>query len=223
MVNDELFTDRVLHACARAAGKVARTNKSYVEQADVLSEMYVWILKHKRQVAEWLEDGQHGMNKLGVALYRAGHKFAALERARRTGCQLSDFYWYTEAVLTELLPDVWDYQDWFKAPTQEHVRGRQQPSEGGNRQAMMIDVAWAVSTLEADDQTLLRDRFQDAGSSTEVIAAKLGITEDGARKKIDRLIAKLIERLGGEPPFFQAGRRAKSNSQAVSETKSQEL
>lgn len=219
---NELFDERVMRACRRAAMRVARTNKRYVEISDVQSEMYVWVARHPAAVAEWLEQGQHGMNKMNVALYRTGHRYASKERARMTGCQLSDFYWYTPAVLEEILPDVWNYRDWSPTTGLEHNRGRTDPAEGGNRQAMMIDVAWALTTLTAEDQALLRERFADGGTHIDAIAAKMDMTADGARKKIDRVLDKMVERLGGEPPFWGGGRRAKSNAQAQSETRNQD-
>lgn len=201
VTDDELFNERVMRAVSRSAHKVVVVNRRYVEQADVMSELYVWLLRNRPKVMHWLEQGQHGLNKLNVALYRAGHKWACNERAKRTGCQLSDFYWYTPAVVTELLPDVWDYQDWGKGPVLEHTRGRTAPSEGGNRRAMMIDVAWAVSTLGEDEQALLRDCYAHGGSPRDIVAAKLEITNDALRKRLDRLVMKMIERLGGEPPW----------------------
>lgn len=216
------FDDRIMRACRRAAQKVARTNKNYVETADVQSELYVWVMKHRQAVADWLEQGQYGMNKLNVALFRAGHRYASKERARLTGSQLGDFYWYTPGVLEELLPDVWNINDWTLTASGDATRTRRDPAEGGNRLAMLIDVAWAVSTLSKDDQAVLRDLYKDGGCYLDVIAAKLQITEDGARKHVHRILDRLVERLGGEPPFYGGGRRAKSNAQARSDTNSQE-
>lgn len=216
-----VFDEQVLRACRRAAQRVSRINKRYVEIGDVQSELYVWVAKHSQAVTDWLEQGSYGMNKLNVALFRAGHRYASKERARLTGCQLSDFYWYTPGAIEELLPEVWQVSNWVLAASGEQGRSHRDPAEGGNRLAMLIDVAWAVSTLAADEQQILRDRYE-AGLYFDAIAAQLGLTDEGARKRVERLLDKLVERLGGEPPFWGGGRRAKSNAQARSETNSQD-
>lgn len=218
-MQDELFDEGVMRACARAAKKVAVVNKRYVDYSDVLQEMYVWVAKNAKHVNEWRDQEQHGMNKLGVALFRHGHAYVARERARRTGGSTSDFFYYTPAVIEELLPDVWTYSQWEASSQVEPdmPRGKSAPSEGGNRRAMMIDVAYAVGTLPADDQRLLRDRFYDHPAMPAAhMAAMWHLTEDGLRKKIDRVLAKLVDRLGGEPPMWRNSRRAVSNATAQS-------
>ena len=45
--------------------------------------------------------------------------------------------------------------------------------------------------IEGDNKLVLRD----------VIAARLEITTDALRKRVDRLVMKMVERLGGEPPW----------------------
>lgn len=216
---DDLFDEKTMRACAKAAKRVVVVNKRYVEYGDVLQEMYIWVAKHERNIIEWREQGQHGMNKLGVALFRHGHGYVAKERARKTGAHTSDFFYYTPAMIEELLPDVWSYSNWQGSNQVEAdmPRGKSKPSEGGNRQAMMIDVAYAVGTLPADDQRLLRDRFYDHPAMPAAhLASMWQLTEDGLRKKIDRLLAKLVDRLGGEPPMWRNSRRAVSNATAQS-------
>ena len=213
-----------MRACARAAKRVTVVNRRYVEHADVLSELYVWVAKHEKYVLEWREQGQHGDNKLNVALYRAGHEYASRERARRTGAKMGDFFWYTPAVVEDLLPDVWEYSSWQGSNQVETdmPRGKSRPGEGGNRQAMMIDLAYAITTLSPDEQRILRDRFYVyPHRSTEELAHMWELTADGFRKRVDRAIGRIVERLGGEPPFWQGGRRAKSNAAAQSETRRQ--
>jgi DNA-directed RNA polymerase specialized sigma24 family protein len=219
-VDVDIFDDRVMRACRRAALKVARVNKRYVEVADVQSEMYVWVAKHSLAVADWLEQGNYGLSKLNVALYRAGHRYCSKERARLTGSQLSDFYWYTPGVIEELLPEVWQVSNWVLAASGDQGRSHKDPAEGGNRLAMLIDVAWAVSTLDEGDKRVLRERYEQ-GMYLDAIAERLEMTEEGARKRVERILEKLIERLGGEPPFWGGGRRVKSNAQAQSETRTQ--
>ena len=67
---------------------------------------------------------------------------------------------------------------------------------------MLVDVAFAVSSLPKEDQDLLRDRYCDGGAYLDAIASKLEETPDAVRKRIDRILNKLVEKLGGDPPFW---------------------
>lgn len=215
-VND-VFTPKVLRIASNAANKVVKQNKYLVEYDDVVSECWGWIAGNKDRVAEWIDSGgRHGQNKLSLTLYRVGRKYAIKERAAKIGVSVSDYYWYTPAIIEEVLPDIFDYEDWVLAGHQsdEKVKGKSQPSEGGNRTAMMIDVATAYNTLSEDDQALLRDRYAAGGVDIDVLAARMEITNDGVRKRINRVLDKMVERLGGEPPFWQTGRQSKTNAHA---------
>lgn len=224
-MDPDLFDDKTMRACARAAKRVTVVNRRYVDYGDVLSELYVWVAKSAKYVLEWRDQGQHGVNKLNVALYRAGHAYASRERARKTGASVGDFFWYTPAVVEDLLPDVWAYSTWDESNQIEAdmPRGKSKPGEGGNRRAMMIDLAYAITTLSVDDQRVLRDRYLTyPDMPTDTLAEHYNLTADGFRKKVDRIIGKLIDRLGGEPPFWPNSRRAQSNAAAQVKTRRQE-
>ena len=219
---EDVFSEKVLRACKRNATKVSSVNRGYVSSADIMGEMFLWIAANSEKVASWMEDGHRGMDKLNTALFRCGHRYVNKERAEAIGGQLSDMYWYTVPVIEELLDDVWRYIDWLPTPTVERERGQSSPAEGNNRIAMMIDVANAVKQLNKPDQDLLRDRYGDGGAYIDAIAAKLDMTPDGVRKRIDRVLKKLVEKLGGEPPFWNGRRKVRSNVVAINETKDQE-
>jgi len=201
-VVDDVFSDRVMRACRRNANRVSKVNRSYVDSDDVMGEMFLWVASHDKKVQHWMDDGRKGMAKLNTALFRAGHRYVNKQRAEAIGGQLSDMYWYSVPVLEELLEDVWTYTDWLPTPSLENSRGQSSPAEGNNRTAMLTDVSFAVSSLPKDDQDLLRDRYCDGGAYIDAIASKLEESPDAVRKRIDRLLNKLIEKLGGEPPFW---------------------
>lgn len=219
-MDPDLFDERVLRAASRAARRVVAVNRRYVEYADVLGEMHVWLVKHARNVAEWKDQGGHGLNKLGIALYRAGHSYATRERVRRTGCEPGDFYFYTPAVLEELLPDVWEYGAWDGGTSESEMdmpRGKSKPSERGDRRAMMIDLAYSLGTLELEEQQFLRARYTEPTLTWEQLGKRFEMTGAAARKRNERLLEKMVDRLGGEPPLWRQGRRVKSNASAQSE------
>ena len=219
---DDPFEEKVLRACRRNANRVAKVNRNYTTSDDVMGELFLWVASNKNKVSTWMDEGHKGMAKLNTALFRTGHRYVNKERAEAIGGQLSDMYWYTVPVIEELLDDVWRYIDWLPSPTIERERGQSSPSEGNNRTAMMIDVATALAQLPKDDQELLRDRYADGGAYIDALAAKLDMTPDGVRKRIDRILKKLVDKLGGEPPFWGGGRKAKSNQAALNETRDQE-
>ena len=210
---DEVLTDKVMRACTRNAKKVAKTNRDYVSEHDIMGEMFVWVLENHKLVSEWMDEGHKGMGKLNTTLFRTGHRYVNVQRAEANGGNLSDLYWYTIPVVEDLLEDVWDYIDWLPTRSLEHERGSSSPSEGNNRTAMLADVAFAVSGLSKEDQELLRDRYANGGAYIDAIAAKLELTNDGVRKRIDRVLKKLIDKLGGEPPYWNGGRRRKPKHQ----------
>lgn len=216
------FSPKVLRIASNAAAKVVKQNKNLVEYDDVVSECWQWVAENFDRVNDWIDNGgRHGQNKLSLTLYRIGRKYAIKERAARSGLSLSDYYWYTPAIVEEILPDVFDYDDWTggQAPQGDKVKGKTQPSEGGNRMAMIIDVANAYRSLNEEDQALLQDRYANGGIDINVLAARAEVTADGMRKRINRIISKMVERLGGEPPFWSVGRKQKSNAHAQHDAK----
>ena len=218
------FTEKTLRAAHAAAVRVHRNHRALVPYDDLRSECYVWLAKHEAKVLEWQELGPSGAAKLGKSLYRAAQKFAVAERARMTGTLPGDHTYYSVGLLEELLPDIWDYESWASsgASSSDKVTGTSRPSEGGNRMAMLVDVKWAVAGLSADDQALLRDRYEDGGVAADILAATYGTTASTIRRRVDRILVRLADRLGGEPPWYPGGgRRARSNASAQAETRSQ--
>lgn len=199
---EEVFTEKVMRACRRNANRVAKVNRNYVTSDDVMSEMFLWVAANSEKVSSWSEGGRKGMGKLNTALFRTGHRYVNKQRAEAIGGQLSDMYWYSVPVIEELLEDVWTYTDWLPTPSVERSRSQSSPAEGNNRTAMLADVAFAVSSLSKEDKDLLRDRYCDGGAYFDAIASKLEESPDAVRKRIDRILNRLVEKLGGDPPFW---------------------
>lgn len=213
------LTDKELHTASNAARYVTRINKGYVDMADVLSEITIYLYEHMDKVERWREEGK------SVALYyacrRAGLRYADRERRARTGAKRGDFTWYSLSVIELLLPHIYSYDTWVSPPvtTDEPVRRRPgKPSETGDRLAMLVDIKDAVSQLSPNDQELLALRFRD-GADYRDVGLALGLTEDGARRRMKRVLERVRDRLGGPPPFWEHTRRSISNAQAQAETR----
>lgn len=212
--------EKALRLARTVAGRVGRNHRGYVDTDDIVSECYVWLVKRQDKVQQWAQEGAHGRAKLSKALYRHAFNYARQERAKISGTAVSDNSYYTPGVIKELLPDIWDHESWSygqSGPSDTVRRSTQAPSEGNNRLAMLVDVKWAVAQLSADDQAMLRDRYQDGGVSPDILAATYECSQDTLERRYARILTRIADRLGGEPPWWTGGRRAKSNAQANAE------
>jgi len=213
------LSDKELRIATASARRACRVTKGYLDIDDVIGEVYLWLAENETRIHEW-RDHEHGAAILGTACYRAGLR--AVDRARRSGggLEAGDLYYYTTAVVHELLPDVWEHDDWVLSGRSDRsgVRSKSPASEGNNRLAMTVDVRGAVFSLTTDEVEILRDVYADGGTHIGLVGIAHGVTESAMRKRVDRILIKLVEKLGGPPPW-SGGRTARSNAaaQAVTE------
>ena len=198
-----MVTDADLKVAQQGAASAHKSARGLVPLNDLVSEAYLWLAEHPAKVEEWREDGRHGKNKLRVACKRACLRLIATERRRNAGIVPSDQFYYSAALVRELLPFIWDPDDWTtssQAPSDE-IRSPSRPSEGNNRLAMIVDVRAAFYTLPHSDQILLLDLHQGDGRSYETVAGMYEVAEKTVRRREERAIDRIVERLGGEYPF----------------------
>lgn len=216
-----MFTESEYRSAKRAASSVARLNKGYLDAGDILGAIYEWMMTHSDKIEEWREGGHKGY--LNTALYRAGLRYAMAERKRITGAQSQDLHFYSPGQLEEILPYIWDYEDWFLSiDSPAYIRsGVGDPATGNVRLATLVDVSSAVLNLpDADDIEFLRLRYED-GIDFTALGLRYELTEDGARKRHKRILNRLVRDLGGDPPWFggPGSRKAMSNAAAQMEVR----
>jgi DNA-directed RNA polymerase specialized sigma24 family protein len=104
----------------------------------------------------------------------------------------------------------------------EYIARSAKPSEGGNRLALLSDVAAGLGRLNKADRDLLRLRYADGGMEFGALAETYGSTEEAMRKRVKRALTKLQDRLGGEAPVWRGRRRIMSSAKARAEIRNQE-
>lgn len=216
--------EAMIKEARHVARRVSRACRGLVNADDLQGDALVWAVKNRDKVEQWLNEGKVGRAKLNTALYRACQRAVSKERTRTTGALPGDSYYYTPEVLKDLLPETYTYDGWdysSPAPRDGKITHTKAPSEGNNWLAMLVDVKWAVAGLPPDDQEVLALTFRD-GMSARQAGEFLDVTDDTVRNRVDRALDRLSDRLGGLPPWWAGGRRAKSNAQAQSETRSNE-
>ena len=204
MVTKE-FTDSELRLAKQGASSAYRSGRGLIELGDLIGEAYLWMAAHYNRVVEWREAGRHGQNKLRHACKQAGLTAIAKERKRITGTDKGDVFYYSPQIIRELLPSIFDVSDWVSGAMgmSAEPKGPSRPAEGNNRLAMVSDLRSAFYSLPESNRVFLQEVFHEGSDDiVEVIAAREDVSEKTINRRIDRMLDKMVERLGGEPPWL---------------------
>lgn len=199
------FTDSELRLAKQGASSAYRSGRNLIELGDLIGEAYLWMTAHYNRVLEWRDNGRHGQNKLRHACKQAALTAIAKERKRITGTEKGDVFYYSPQIIRELLPSIFDVTDWVSGAMSMSAepKGPSRPAEGNNRLAMVSDVRSAFYSLPETNRVFLEEVFdQGADNIIEVIAAREDVSGKTINRRIDRLMDKMVERLGGEPPWL---------------------
>jgi RNA polymerase sigma factor (sigma-70 family) len=213
-----------IYSIARqVASRSNRIHRGLVSTDDLYQHMSLWALEHWHKIEQW-QNEESLKYKLRRTFYNEAQKYVAKERSRHSRSPMSDSFYYTHEVLHELLPDVWEHIGWVDTPdmSQEFITHTSKPSEGGNRLALLSDVAFGIDRLNKNDKDLLRMRYAQGGMDFAALAETYGASDEAIRKRVKRALDKLQDRLGGEPPIWRSRSRRRSNAEARAEIRNQE-
>lgn len=205
------LTDRELQIITQGATNAHKAQREFVPLPDLINEGVLWCLEHPKKVELWREKGKYGENLLRHSVKQKCLSHVAKERRRVYRLERDDIAYYNPAVVREILPDIFDIDDWMTSSTasdMDKVSGLSRPSEGNNRLAAIVDVKSGFESLSDDDKTLLSELYADGGLSHQVLAATLEVTERTVQRREERAIQRLVDRLGGEVPWWDAKGRS---------------
>lgn len=176
-----------------------------IERSDIEQEIWLWFLTHEEKLAEWAKlDNKSEIKLVSKSTQRAGLKFCEKEKARVVGYDLADLHYYDKATVEMFLPYILsdDYQIPPElTPTNLDSRVTKDPSEGNGWLAMWSDISKGFDLLGEDHQNILRQRFLNESITYREVGLKFGISEEAARKRVDRAITTLINKIGGQSPW----------------------
>ena len=184
----------------------AEYSKKYhaIESDDIAQELWVWFVGHPKKYKEWSALEQKDRDKLiAKSLRNAALKFCEREKARISGYDSSDLYYYDASVVEAFLPSI--ITESYEIPTKikdlntKPTKG--EVSDGNNWLALRSDIASAFYKLSEAKQNVLRLRFTNEQSEWHVIADSLSTTADGARMKVHRAMVSIVQNLGGWRPY----------------------
>ena len=195
------ITDSEIKLAKQGAQGAYRAGRGLIDLGDLIGESNMWMVENYRKVVTWRDEGRHGHNKLRQACRQRCLTVIAKERKKRSGLKGGDIFFYNTQMVRELIADIFDVDDWTTSGVDNgELRGKSVPSEGGNKLAMVVDVRGAFYSLTVDDRAVIESLYRDGESFTQV-AVTLDVAERTVRRKEERILEKIVERLGGESPF----------------------
>ena len=179
---------------------------SMLERDDIAQELWVWFVSHPRKYKEWSELESKDKDKLiARSLRNAALKYCEKEKARKSGYDSSDLYYYDASVVEAFLPSIiaGTYAIPVSIQDLNAKFGSGNVSDGNNWLALRSDIAYAFEKLSDAKQNILRLRFSIDSPDWSLLAKDMDSTPDGARMKVQRAINSLIKNLGGWRPYHE--------------------
>jgi hypothetical protein len=186
----------------------AEYHKRYgmLERDDIRQELWLWFVAHPRKFQEWDKLKQKDKDKLiAKSLRNAALKYCEKEKARKSGYDSSDLYYYDATVVEAFLPSIiaGTYSIPVSIQDLNAKFGTGNDAEGNNWLALRSDISYAFEKLSEAKQNVLRLRFSIDSPDWALLAKDMDSTPDGARMKVQRAISSLIKNLGGWRPYHE--------------------
>ena len=200
------FTDKE-YRLARSGAKDASTSSQVaylVEQEDLVSEAYMWLVRHPKKVVEWRELGRKGENMVRLSCKRAALKAVAKERKRVTGAEYSDMCFYSTQMIRELMPSIFDTEDWVNSSgaMSNEPKSQSAPAEGNSRLAMIVDVRGAYHDQAKHVQEFLQRMYDNpVPNVADLIAIEEGVSTKTIQRRDERYLGFMVSYLGGDNPW----------------------
>jgi RNA polymerase sigma factor (sigma-70 family) len=176
----------------------------FLELEDIRQTLYEWFPGHINKFMEWNEiGGKEAKNLIYRSLRNYALDYCQYQKAKSLGYDVSDLYYYDPVIVEALLPAVLR-SEW--GVTHKLNLGRpgrpSVPSEGGNLQAMMIEVDSAYHKLSTEEKQLLFLRYAESMEYADIAKELELISPDATRMRTTRVVRKLVKLMGGMKPWL---------------------
>lgn len=174
-----------------------------VEQSDIRQSLYQWFTEHPNKLNEWEAIGhKDAKNLLYRSLRNQALDYCQKWKAKSVGYEVSDVYYYEADIIEALLPSVLRGEiNQSKKLDLGRMGHPSAPNEGGNMMAMMIEIDYAYWKLNKDERKILFLRYAESLELAK-IGEEINLSEDAVRMRINRIIRKMINKIGGFKPFY---------------------
>jgi RNA polymerase sigma factor (sigma-70 family) len=194
------------------ANSIYRRYRQWTEREDIIQECYAWAMSRSDHFTDLLNEEnaiQRVINEKRIAwqMRRHAERYARKEKAKKSGYQIGDESFYDTVVLGQLLPHVIaSVVDGTVLEAAQNLindgqpRRQSAPAEGGNLLAILIDIKKAYLKLDVADKDILIKRYHES-ATLEELGVYLGCATSTADRKVQNVMRRLQNLLGGESPY----------------------
>jgi RNA polymerase sigma factor (sigma-70 family) len=205
----ETVTDEEVDKWSNLVNHTAwRLSKRYpmIDREDIVQEIWMWFLTHPGKCNEWSKlEPKDEAALVGKSIGRAALKYCEKEKAKAFGYELADIYYYDKNTVEIFLPSIisndYEIPEGLLAGVDKSARVTKDPAEGNGWLAMRADISRGFDLLPIHHKEMLVHRFIDENRTYRQLGDTLGISEDATRKRVDRAIKALINKIGGTKPW----------------------
>jgi len=184
----------------------------YVEYKDLVQELNLYVLQRPKLEEDLDESYQVSKDetkwvarKIMARFRRHIEKYSRKEKAVRVGYSTGDEFFYDTVTIASILPIALQFETQGATLIDKVDDGQPRkspaPNEGGNLLAMAIDVKSAVELLDKDEQYIIELRYGTSPMTLSDIAKELGLSDSTVDRRIQRVLRKIIDTLGGPTPW----------------------
>lgn len=203
--------DEVIDICDDVSIDLARRYRRYVERDDIRQELLTWAWRRRDKVAEYLvrpessEDPNQRVKRQGQwilrkTLTRRGEVYCRKVKAEKCGYHPRDEFFYDRGLIEDIIKAWVNGTSLLADVVDDHVKVPRDPAEGGNILAMEADVHRALEWLDNEQAGLLFRVYGDEVPISQV-ARENGVSRQALEQKMDRLLRKIQNTLGGSNPY----------------------
>ena len=216
-MNSELL-EEVTEIAASVAKQIHPRYAVYFEAQDLKQELLLWSLKHEHKIADWLDSSQEvwerkaGIRQLAKSMQREADKICRSAKAKKSGYETHDEYFYNRGILEELIANLDEIEAQQTGMQVRVSGGGSDPAAGNNVAASVADVRKALDALAPMDRLMVEMKYQEQLTYKQ-ISETVDLSDSTVHRRVSGALNRMVRLLGGESPY-NGGRKAISNAQA---------
>lgn len=181
----------------KAARAAHSSFPAHYDVSDTEQTIWLWVFENKNTVADIIRNTERPEGVLYNLMTKEANQYLKTEDQATYGYSEEDAFTYPLNAVRTALEGVFDYEDWqsFAMNYDGMPRAKGQANMTGDHIAMMVDVKMTVEGLPEDQYNAILWTYK-YGYTAEGLAFELGISEEAAKKRLQRAVKAVQRGLG---------------------------